>query len=75
MVFTTYVSSQLDTANRVDVICDVYNPDSLKSRARKKRGKGVRRQVLAITVILQNWKDFLYVDDDKTELSCFWHNK
>ena len=32
MVFTPYVSSQLDIANRVDVIWDVYKPDSLKMR-------------------------------------------
>ena len=34
MVFTPYVSSQLDTANLVDVIWDVYKPDSFKSTAR-----------------------------------------
>ena len=36
MVFTPYVSSQLDIANRVDIICDVYKTDtcSLKSTAR-----------------------------------------
>ena len=56
MVFTPYVSSQLDIANRVDVIWDVYKPDSLKSTAREKRGKGVLRQVLPTTVIPQNWK-------------------
>ena len=65
MVFTPYVSSLLDIANRGGVIWDVYKPDSLKGTAREKRGKGVRRQVLPSTAIPKNWKDFLRVDDNK----------
>ena len=68
MVFKLYVLSQLETVNRVDVVWDVYIPESLKSTTRNKQGKGVRRRVLHTTFILSNWKDFLRVDGNKTEL-------
>ena len=68
MVFTPYVSSQLDIANRMGFIWDVYKPDILKSTAREKRNKGVRKQILSSTVIHQNRIDFMRVDDNKTEL-------
>lgn len=42
-VFTPYISSQLRTADRVDIVWDVYLESSLKSTTREKRGKGVRR--------------------------------
>ena len=71
MVFTPYVSSQLDITNRVDVIWDVYKPDSFKSTARERRGKEVQTQLLPTTVIPQNWKNLLLVDDNKTELYLF----
>lgn len=70
-VFTPYVSSQLETAERVDVVWDVYIPDSLKNTTRQKRGNGVRRRVAPTTVIPKNWKDFLRVDENKTELFEF----
>ncbi len=38
-VFLLYVSRQLDHANRIDVVCDQYKPNSLKSQTRDKRGK------------------------------------
>ena len=44
---------------------------SLKGTAREKRGKRVRRQVLPAIAIPNNWKDFLRVDDNKTELFRF----
>ena len=71
MVFTPYISSQLDKTNRVDVIWDMYKPDSLKGTARDERGKGVRRHIFPTTAIPKNWKDFLRVDDNKTELLRF----
>ena len=42
-----YISSHV--VNRVDVICDVYKPDSLKSTAREKKS-----EVIPTTVIPQN---------------------
>ena len=55
----------------MDVVWDVYVTDSLKSTTRQKRGKGVRRRVAPTTAIPQNWKDFLRVDENKSELFRF----
>ena len=41
MVFRSYILSQLQNANRVDIVWDVYMEDSLKAATREKRGKGV----------------------------------
>ena len=50
---------------------DVYISDSLKGTTRQKRGKGIRRRVAPSTQIPRNWKDFLRVDENKTELFKF----
>ena len=45
LVFLPYIKAQLARVTRVDIIWDqwdVYIPDSLKSTAREKHGKGVR---------------------------------
>jgi len=52
-------------------VWDRYLPDSLKGTARAKRGKGVRRRVVAGASIPGNWASFLRVDDNKTELFSF----
>ena len=66
-VFGPYISSQIDKTSRVDVVWDVYLLESLKRTTRQKRGKGVRRRVSPSTTIPKSWKDFLRVDDNKTE--------
>ena len=66
-----YISSQIDKTSRVDVAWDMYLPDSLKGTTRQKRGKGIRRRVSPFTTIAKSWKDFLRVDDNKTELLKF----
>ena len=70
-VFIPYVKKQLDQVKRVDVIWDIYRPDSLKSTAREKRGTGQRRRVTPSSKIPKNWKSFLRVNDNKTELFQF----
>ena len=70
-VFGPYISSQIDKTSRVDVVWDVYLPDSLKETTRQKRGKGVGRRVSPSTAIPKSWKDSLRVDDNKTELFKF----
>ena len=72
MVFTTYVSSELDIANQCErhLLC-VQAREFKKHSQEELRGKGVQKQVLAITVFPQNWKDFLHEDDNKTELFRF----
>ena len=71
LVFLPYIKAQLARVTRVDIIWDVYIPDSLKSTARENRGKGVRRRVAAATSIPGNWQEFLRVDENKTELFNF----
>ena len=44
-VFGPYISNQIDKTSRIDVVWDVYLPDSLKGTTRQKRAKGVRRRV------------------------------
>ena len=45
-VFIPYISSQLCSVSRVDLVWDTYKDDSLKGTARAKCGKGVRRRVV-----------------------------
>ena len=71
VVFIQYISSQLERVEQVDIVWDVYIQDSLKSTTRQKRGKGVRRRVASATAIPQNWKNFLCLDENKTELFAF----
>ncbi|KAJ8351860.1 hypothetical protein SKAU_G00233360 [Synaphobranchus kaupii] len=70
-VFIPYISSQLRSVSRVDLIWDTYKDDSLKGTARAKRGKGVRRRVVGKAAIPGNWHNFLWVDSNKTELFSF----
>ena len=70
-VFLPYVSAQLENTTRVEIVWDVYQTYSIKGTTRQKRGKGVRRRVVPSAAIPKNWKDFLHVDDNKTELFSF----
>ena len=54
-VFSAYMLSHLATAQRIDIVLDVYSPESLKSSTRQKRGKGMRRRVAASTMLTKNW--------------------
>ena len=58
-------------ADRVDVAFDTYKEQSLKTATRVKRGKDVRRKVQENSVEPTNWKDFLHLDQNKTELFHF----
>ena len=70
-VFYSYITTQLQTVQRVDVVFDTYIQNSLKSTTRQKRGRCVGRRVASTTVIPKNWKDFLQVDENKIELFRF----
>ena len=70
-VFGSYILSQLQNANRVDIVWDVYMENSLKATTREKRGRGIRRRVASTTVLPPKWKDFLHLDENKTELFRF----
>ena len=70
-VFKPYVFKQLEAVKRVDVVWDVYREDSLKSTTRERRGAGTRRRVTSSSRLPKNWKSFLHVSDNKTELFLF----
>ena len=72
--FGPYVLNQLKHADRVDVVWDTYLSDSLKAETRSKRSKrrrGIRRRVEKSSPIPGNWKDFLLISENKTELFSF----
>ena len=60
---------------RTDIVFDVYRPSSLKTEARSKRGRGVRRRVTSKGKIPSNWRNFLRDNDNKTELFNFLADK
>ena len=70
-VFLPYVFQQLSTAQRVEVVWDEYITNSLKDVTRQKRGKGIQRRVASTTHLPKNWRDFLRVNENKTELFNF----
>ena len=70
-VFKPYILKQFEVVQRVDVVWDVYLEDSLKSTARERRGAGGRRRVTSSSRRPKNWKSFLQVSANKTELFLF----
>ena len=56
---------------RIDIIWDQYLPNSIKSSTRQNRGTGVSTKVSPDTKMLKNWKNFLLVSKNKTELFDF----
>ena len=74
-VFIPYLSNQLATAQRVDIVWEVYIKDSLKDSTREKRGRGIQRRVSSTTQLPKNWKDFLHVNENKTALFKFLARK
>ena len=56
---------------RIDIIWDQYLPNSIKSSTRQNRGTGVSTKVSPHTKMLKNWKNFLLVSKNKTELFDF----
>ena len=70
-VFIPYVTRELESVKRVDVVWDRYLSNSLKDCTRRKRGNGSRRRVQPDTKIPGNWAAFLRVDENKVELFHF----
>lgn len=69
--FGPYIMKELEAVERIDLVWDVYNEDSLKKGTRAKRGSGVRRKVKPDVKVPSNWKSFLRVDENKKELFQF----
>ena len=69
-VYVPYITAQLQYVVRLDIIWDVYLPESLKEER-----KGVRRIVEPSSTIPGNWQEFLRISDNKTELFSFLATK
>ena len=67
-VFVPYIQTQLQSSQRIYIVWDAYQPDSLKTGTREKRVSGARRRVTPTVKILPHWKIFLRVYDNKTDL-------
>lgn len=70
-VFVPHVVRQSECVQRLDVIWDVYQENSLKFSTREKRGSGIRIKVDSSTKIPKNWQAFLRSNDNKTALFRF----
>ena len=57
-VFIPYLFKQLEDSIRLDLVWDIYLPNSLKESTREKRGKDVRRKISSQTKLPGNWTDF-----------------
>ena len=55
----------------LEKLWDVYRRGSLKAATREKRGSGTRRRVTSPSQVPKNWKSFLRVNENKTELFHF----
>ena len=56
---------------RIDIVFDVYLPNSLKAATTEKRGRGVRKRVSAENKCPSNWLQFLKDAMKKKELNEF----
>ena len=70
-VFMPYVSFQLRSVSRVDLVWDTYKDYSLKGTSRVKHDKGVRRRMVGNAAVPGNWQNFLRADSNKAELFSF----
>ena len=70
-IFLPYITTQLQSVQRLDVVWDEYIHGSLKAYTRSTRGKGSRRRVESSNAMPRNWKEFLRNDDNKAELFSF----
>ena len=69
-VFYPQIRKQMNeySAQRVGAVFDTYKDQSLKASTQVKRGKVIRRKVLDKSVVPTNWRSFLRLDQNKTEL-------
>ena len=73
-MFLPYITSQLETVNRVDIVWDRSLTSSLKQSTRDHRrhsGAMQRQRVIAGVPIPANWEAFLRSNANKDELFCY----
>lgn len=63
-----HMQHHLNLLHRLDIVWDVYNPNSLKGATREKMGKRLRSRIYLSLKVLTNWQSFLCVSENKTEL-------
>ena len=59
------------SAERIDVVFDAYKHESLKAATRCKQRKNVRRKVKHDNVVPSNWRVFLQLGENKSELLLY----
>ena len=74
-IFLPHISKQLESCTRVDIVWDIYIPNSIKESTREKRGKGIRRKVEGKNKLPGKWADFLRDATNKQELFGFISKK
>ena len=74
-IIIPHIESYARKHSRIDVVFDIYWPDSLKGETRQKRGTGVRRKVTGNSRPPKSWSNFLRCDEKKTELFEFLADK
>lgn len=67
--------SQQESAQRLDVVWDMYTKNSIKESTREKRGKGARRKVKGQNKIPGKWRDFLRDSGNTQEQLAFLSDK
>ncbi len=70
-VFLPWSDSVMQNCDRLDIVWDIYKPNSLKEATREKRGKGIRRKVSGKAKLPSKFKDFLRDSNNKQELIEF----
>jgi len=68
LIFKPYFSNQLKNSSRIDIVFDRYISNSLKAGTRESRGSGISIKVSDSTAIPKKFKQFLCVDENKTQL-------
>lgn len=67
-IFLPFLTNELASVLRLDLVWDRYDPASLKNMTRDKRGQGVRTRVTPSTKISKGWANFLRDSGNKEEL-------
>ena len=67
-IFLPHISKQLECCTQVDIVWDIYIPNSIKESTREKRGKGIRRKAEGKNKLPGKWADFLCDATNKQEL-------
>uniref|UniRef100_H3AEF5 Uncharacterized protein n=1 Tax=Latimeria chalumnae TaxID=7897 RepID=H3AEF5_LATCH len=75
--FSEYIRKQFDDdTQQIDIIFDVYKPDSLKNSTREKRGKtSYKSRIEERTPVPKKWQNFLHDSENKEQLFRLLANK